>query len=251
MRRLWWSMLAFVLSCALHASGLVSLAPRPVTKIEGGGTGEVALLGNAFADLVAGAAPSPTPEPTRPVAPEAATPLPEVSASAAPQATATPVAPVAVATPVSPTQRVEAVPDPAPKPKRRPDPPARPVAKAAPAAGAEARRGQADGTETAREASAGRAPAALSGNAAASSYPGTVLRKISRTRKPKAPARGTVEVAFRIGPSGDLAAVQVARSSGTAALDRVALDHIRRAAPFAPPPAGAETAFRFEFVGRP
>jgi protein TonB len=235
-------MAANVLSGVLHASGLVSFSPRPVTEIKGGGTGEVALLGNAFADLVAGAAPSPMVEQTLPVVP--------VTASAAPVAAVTPVAPAAVATPVLPIQRVEGVQDPPQNPKRRP-PPAKPVAKPAHAPGAEARKGQADGIEIARDASAGRAPTAVSGNAAAASYPGTVLRNTSRTRKPKAPARGKVVVAFRIGPSGDRAAVQVAQTSGTASLDRVALDHIRAAAPFAPPPTGAKTAFRFEFVGRP
>ncbi|TVP69897.1 MAG: energy transducer TonB [Rhodobacteraceae bacterium] len=57
-------------------------------------------------------------------------------------------------------------------------------------------------------------------------------------------------VAFSVGSNGGLASVSVAQSSGHAGLDQTALDHIRRAAPFPPPPAGAQCQFSFEFVGR-
>jgi protein TonB len=77
-----------------------------------------------------------------------------------------------------------------------------------------------------------------------------VLRKIQRVRQVRSPARGRVVVAFSIAPSGALASVSVSRSSGHAALDRVALEHIQRAAPFSPPPQGAQRQFNFEFVGR-
>ncbi|MGY6706204.1 TonB family protein [Roseinatronobacter sp.] len=95
-----------------------------------------------------------------------------------------------------------------------------------------------------------RAQASAQGNAAVSNYPGEVMRRIQRTRLARSPARGQVLVAFSIGANGGLAAASVARSSGHAALDRTALDHIRRAAPFPPPPAGAQRQFSFEFVGR-
>lgn len=95
-----------------------------------------------------------------------------------------------------------------------------------------------------------RAQASAQGNAAASNYPGEVLRRIQRTRQTRSPARGQVLVAFSVAQNGALASVSVSRSSGHAGLDQTALDHIRRAAPFPPPPAGAQTGFSFEFVGR-
>lgn len=95
-----------------------------------------------------------------------------------------------------------------------------------------------------------RVQASSQGNAAASNYPGEVLRLIQRTRQARSPARGAVLVAFTVGNNGGLASVSVARSSGHAGLDQTALDHIRRAAPFPPPPAGAQRQFSFEFVGR-
>jgi periplasmic protein TonB len=42
----------------------------------------------------------------------------------------------------------------------------------------------------------------------------------------------------------------VARSSSHPELDEMALDHVRRAAPFPAPPPGAQRDFRFEFEGR-
>lgn len=95
-----------------------------------------------------------------------------------------------------------------------------------------------------------RAQASTQGSAAVSNYPGEVLRRIQRTRQARTPARGTVLVAFSVGTNGGLGSVSVVRSSGNAGLDQTALDHIRRAAPFPPPPAGAQRQFSFEFVAR-
>jgi periplasmic protein TonB len=61
---------------------------------------------------------------------------------------------------------------------------------------------------------------------------------------------GVVVVGFTVAKTGGLAGVTVLRSSGNAVLDQIALDHIRRAAPFAIPPAGVGRSFSFEFVGR-
>jgi periplasmic protein TonB len=45
--------------------------------------------------------------------------------------------------------------------------------------------------------------------------------------------------------------VQVLQTSGNAALDRIAMDHIRRSAPFpAPPPTATGRGYSFEFVGK-
>lgn len=80
-------------------------------------------------------------------------------------------------------------------------------------------------------------------------YPGAVMNRISRTRRVNTNIRGTVVVSFRVAPNGGLAAVSVAASSGNAELDQIALDHIRRAAPFPAPPAGAQTSFQVNFRG--
>lgn len=88
------------------------------------------------------------------------------------------------------------------------------------------------------------------GGQAAARYGDQVMRQIARLRRQQAPERGVVTVGFEIGTDGGLRRVAVVSSSGSEALDRVALDHIRRAAPFAPPPEGATRRFAFEFVGR-
>ena len=87
------------------------------------------------------------------------------------------------------------------------------------------------------------------GNAAASNYPGLILRRIERAKR-RANVRGEAVVAFRIAPSGGLAQVAIARSSGSARLDDIALAQVRRAAPFPPPPAGARTSFTVRIKGK-
>jgi periplasmic protein TonB len=95
-----------------------------------------------------------------------------------------------------------------------------------------------------------RQAATQSGNAAASNYPGEVMRKISRVRKPNVRARGTATISFRIAASGGLAGISVARSSGSAALDQAALRVVQTAAPFPSPPAGAGRNFSIQIQGR-
>lgn len=88
------------------------------------------------------------------------------------------------------------------------------------------------------------------GGQAAARYGDVVMRQIAGLRRQKAPERGAVTVGFEIDAAGGLRQVAVVVSSGSEALDRVAVEHIRRAAPFPPPPNGAMTRFAFEFVGR-
>jgi protein TonB len=88
------------------------------------------------------------------------------------------------------------------------------------------------------------------GGTNAAQYPKLVLKKIARLKRKASPARGTVVVGFEIAADGGLRRVAVVASSGSAALDAVAADHIRRAAPFPPPPEGAQRRFSFEFVGK-
>lgn len=265
---------ALVLSGALHAAGLLIVAAPPQRiAVAGGGTPDIAAIGAAFEDFVAGAVPV-TPAAQPAVAPaqrSLALPASAVADLAVPDL-AVPVtpdpstsAPVATgATPVTAPQPApditRALPDTAPatslRPIARPAPQtAQPAAPPRPTGNADtdAARGSTQAQPQGQAVASGAAPApdSTGGQAAAAAYPGQVLRQITRLRPQRAPARGIVLVRFAIAASGALADVSVAQSSGSAALDRLALDHIRRAAPFPAPPAGAQTAFSFEFLGRP
>lgn len=89
-----------------------------------------------------------------------------------------------------------------------------------------------------------------SGNAAATNYPGEVMRALSRVGRPKVGKRGTALVAFRVARSGALEAASIAQTSGSAKLDQAALGIIHKAAPFPAPPKGAQRAFRIKIIGR-
>ncbi|MFZ2100514.1 MAG: TonB family protein [Oricola sp.] len=109
-----------------------------------------------------------------------------------------------------------------------------------------ARAGQAEGREEAKSGTGGGergGNASAAGNAAASTYPGKVYSKIRRTRQKKGDGAGVARIRFAIAPNGALASAAVASSSGSASVDSVALDHIRRSAPFPPPPTGAQSQF--------
>lgn len=94
------------------------------------------------------------------------------------------------------------------------------------------------------------ARAAAAGNAAVTNYPGQVMRRITRLRRPSTRSRGTATIAFTVSASGGLASARVARSSGAADLDNAALTLVRRAAPFPPPPPGARRSFQIGIKGR-
>jgi protein TonB len=81
-------------------------------------------------------------------------------------------------------------------------------------------------------------------------YARAVMQKVRATRKKSGAGKGQVVVGFSIAPDGGLAAVKVLQGSGNSALDQIAADHIRRAAPFPAPPEGVGTSFSFEFVGK-
>ena len=117
----------------------------------------------------------------------------------------------------------------------------------------DATRGSASGTETATAARQGRNTASQSeaqGNAAASNYPGEVMRHLARVPRPRADARGAALVQFTIANGGHLASVGLARSSGSSRLDRAALTVVQRAAPFPAPPRGAQRRFSVKIEGR-
>jgi protein TonB len=194
--------------------------------------------------------------PTTPAEPPAQAPEPVTTAAPAP------AEPEAVVTATAPPEALPATPDtprPAPRPDRAarpPEPPVQPVTRAASAPGAQQaeRRGQDEGRETAAALQSDPAPAptapAAQGNATASSYPGLVMRQLSRTQRPQAGRRGNAVVGFEIGAGGEVRQAVILRSSGHEAIDRAAIEHVRRAAPFPPPPQGAERRFQVRYESR-
>lgn len=88
------------------------------------------------------------------------------------------------------------------------------------------------------------------GNAAASSYPGLVMRKLSRAGKPRVNARGAAVVSFTIGDNGNLSALSLSRASGSSALDGAALQLVQSASPFPKPPEGARRSFSIQIKGQ-
>lgn len=218
-------------------------------------------------------APAPTPAPSAQAVPQTVAPAvtavtPETTNARPAESAPTPPAQAETVQAIDPPpeQAESAAPTTSARPQARPETPPRQRAAQQPPAptrqtqqaaprpagnsDADAQRGSATGQQTGQSAAAGQTQRQTndSGNAAASNYPGEVLRKITRQRRAAAPRGGKVLVAFSISGSGALASAAVARSSGSPALDRVALNHIRRSAPFTPPPQGAQTSFTFEFV---
>lgn len=248
--------LALCASGAAHALVFSGLAPAPAPEAAAGGAGaEVALLGNDFADMVAGTA-----QPVAPAAALAPAAVPLATPAAADLPLLTPV--VTETAPLAP--RAEATP-PETRPKPRPKPEPEPRAEAAPAKTApakavpqgsgarEARRGvetgAAQGSAAVAQGRAGSAAAAPAGASSPERYAAAVIRKIRATPQRAAGGRGRAVVGFEIGASGAIATLRIVKSSGSAALDAAALDHIRRAAPFPPPPA-QPARYSFEFVAR-
>lgn len=254
---------ALLLSGAVHALVLAGAAPGLSEAPPGGGGGtEIALLGNGFADLAQGT--------LAPVAPaevaEAAPPV-EPAAALAPVAEALdPVMPAAQA-PVPAPEPLTARPDPAPRPQAKPAQKPKPTPKAAETprktaaapqkaqargnADRDARRGAAQGSEAGRGTQAQGAAGGGGAGAAPTParYAAAVIRQIRAVPQQRGSGRGTALVGFEIGPRGGLARVTILRSSGSAPLDAAALDHIRRAAPFPPPPE-TPARFSFEFSAR-
>ncbi|MBY6200640.1 TonB family protein [Maritalea mobilis] len=143
-----------------------------------------------------------------------------------------------------PTPRVAR---PAPQPTPQPAQPA-PQGSAA----TTTRAGDAAGQQTGAGAqtAAGDTGSSASDGRAAARYPNLVNRQLTRLRRPNTRFSGAAVIAFTIAPSGGLAAISVARSSGSAEFDRIALSHVQRAAPFPPPPPGAQRSYSVAVRGR-
>ncbi len=111
------------------------------------------------------------------------------------------------------------------------------------------------GSETAKTKTGGAtssssaATSKAAGNAAISSYKGKVFRKIARAKSGKVNISGAVLVSLTIGGNGQLTGVRVARSSGSARLDKIAVSQVRRAAPFPRPPDGRTHSFSVRIRG--
>lgn len=140
----------------------------------------------------------------------------------------------------------------------RAPPPPKPTARTAPKkaqpkgnAKKNTRAGETAGKATAKARASGNGgKQRAAGNAAASNYPGVVMRRLSRAGKPRVNARGTAVIAFSIAASGGIASVTLARSSGSATLDQAAVRLVRGAGPFPRPPQGAMRRFSIEIKGR-
>lgn len=259
---------AFVAAMALMggAAAIALAAERrpPVLVLD---LGEVPPVGMVVAAVAESAPQVMEQAPPVPQEPEPAEELPEASIAeplprlAAPAAMTLPAPDVPVSSEVAlppelekPQERevAEAVPEVKPKPRpekktekktekkpvEQPDPePARKAAKESTAA-----------PPVASAQKTGKTPKASGMSPAA--YAKAVMKKVRSTRKKAGAGKGSVVVGFSIGPDGSLAGVNVLQGSGNAALDQVAVDHIRRAAPFPPPPAEAGRSYSFEFVGK-
>lgn len=135
------------------------------------------------------------------------------------------------------------------RPRARPDRRQRPAQQGS--SDQDATRGANSGTQDAASSNASSSNQGASqqgDSAAATNYPGRVWSKLQRGRRSGAAGRGTAVVTFRIASNGALVSVAIARSSGNARLDRAALRHVRRTAPFPAPPVGAKTSFNFSYV---
>ncbi|MDE4133133.1 TonB family protein [Phaeobacter sp. QD34_3] len=207
--------------------------------------------------------------PPEPVTPDAAAPVAETTTPLPVQTAMTPPPQQAVQEPVPQAPEVTVSLKPVTRPSRPPEPikaqpkpdPVQPVervtkrqeppAKPRGNSDVNATRGVAQATakQPSGQSRSGGGTAKVQGNAAASNYPGLVLRRIERAKR-RATVRGVATVSFRIAPNGGLAAVGLARSSGSGKLDQIAVAQVRRAAPFPPPPPGARTSFTVRIKGK-
>lgn len=87
------------------------------------------------------------------------------------------------------------------------------------------------------------AASAGGGSKAAQNYGGLISKKVRSTAKKRVGERGSAVVSFSVTDGGGLGKVGIAKSSGSPVVDAAAMDHIRRSAPFPPPPAGAKRSF--------
>ena len=108
--------------------------------------------------------------------------------------------------------------------------------------------------QTARRAPVEARPIGANGRKAAAgqnamsidAFRAAVLARIARNKPSTdlaALAQGVVVVTFGVGAGGDAQSPRITRSSGHSILDNAALQTVRRASPFPPPPPGAPRSF--------
>lgn len=254
---------ALLAALALHAALLWQYTPTTTkAETEGASGARETRLGDSFEDMTTGVlAPMPAqsaeavsaaPLPAQAVTPKTAQSAPPVAALPAqvPSASeAQPASAQAVTLSPRPVQRPKAL-EKKPEAKEVPKQKAKPLPKKG--GQQESRKGAQDGTQKAAKApkSTGTAKTKAAGNAAAQTYAGKVMRKISRVPKPRVASKGSATVRFTIAAGGGLASVSIVKSSGSAALDRAALKVISRAAPFPKPPEGADRSFTLKIRGQ-
>ncbi len=196
-------------------------------------------------------------QPMSTVVPEQPTPVDTVSSEVQP-AEVPPVETATVPEEVKPVETAEIQPEPeqpqevvtpAPKPKPTVQEKPKPVEKKRPpkkTAGSrgegqqDSQRGVAEGTSQAQSDSNSRAAGNNSGigTAATANYTGKVRSRIRRAIRQPRGVQGSVVVTFSVSGSGSLTSARVSRGSGVPEIDQLALDAVRRAAPFSPPPGG-------------
>ncbi|CAN7512856.1 TonB family protein [Rhizobium leguminosarum] len=81
------------------------------------------------------------------------------------------------------------------------------------------------------------------GTAANANYDGKVRSRIRRAIRTPRGVEGTVVVTFSVNGGGNLTSVRVVSGSGVAEIDQLAVDAVRRAAPFGPTPGGGGRSF--------
>lgn len=105
----------------------------------------------------------------------------------------------------------------------------------------DSQRGVAEGSSSAQSDSNSQAASNNNdgvGTAAVANYKGKVRSSIRRAiRKPRG-VEGSVVVTFSVSGNGGLTSARVSQGSGVPDIDQLALDAVRRAAPFSPPPGG-------------
>ncbi|PCJ07895.1 MAG: hypothetical protein COB16_09390 [Rhodobacteraceae bacterium] len=149
-----------------------------------------------------------------------------------------------------PAEQVQVAPKPetlAPVPKPKPKPKPKPRGNSAQNAVQGTLEGQ--NSKPGGQADTHPGKAQVQGNAAASNYGGLIVRRINRSKRTIS-IKGVAKVSFSIRPDGSLAGLRISRSSGSGKLDRFFLKTVQRAAPFPPPPSGAQTNFGVELHGR-
>ena len=195
--------------------------------------------------------PSSPVETVDPVKPKlaAAQPPAEQPERVEPKTADAPVEPVKAAETITPVEKPKPTPKPVAKPKKKKVEQPRKSSAGSNRTKSKItnKSGSQNGSKEAKAKSSGKSKTKSrsreSGNAAASNYPGKVYAKIARTRQKSAGGRGIAHVSFNVSPGGQAVAISIARSSGNARIDRAALAHVKRAAPFPKPPPGARTRF--------